>query len=114
MLRKLFLLSLIILTPMHSLAALQMPFAHQTGAVNVEAVEVSQRPCHQDVTTLSDEDLSLTQAAGCNACTLCMAFGFSPRHFAIMPDHFSMFFNVIKKTSFISYDSLGLNKPPIL
>jgi hypothetical protein len=118
MLRKLFLFSLIILTPLHSLAALQMPFDHQTGVTGItviEAVDVSQHPCHQDVTkTSTDEDLSLTQAADCNACTLCMAFGFSPVNLAMMPDHFSMIVSASKQTRFISHDSLGLNKPPIL
>jgi hypothetical protein len=118
MLRKLFLFSLIILTPMHSLAALQMPFDHQTGVTGVniaKAVDVSQHPCHQEVTnTPTDEDLSSTQNTACNACTLCMAFGFFPLHLAMMPDHFSMIINASKQTSFISHDSLGLSKPPIL
>lgn len=118
MLRKLFLFSLIILTPLHSLAALQMPFGHETGVTGVavfKVADVSQHPCHQDVAnTSTDEDLSSTQTAACNACTLCMAFGFSPVHLAMMPDHFSTIFNASKQTRFISHDSLGLNKPPIL
>lgn len=115
MLRKILLISLIILAPAHSLAALQMPFEHQTGVAVIKAVDASQHPCHQDVANGSvDEDFSLTQNAACNACTLCMAFGFSPNHFAMMPNLFPMMFNVIKKTSFISYDSPNLKKPPIL
>lgn len=115
MLRRFFLISLIILTPMHALAALQMPFDHQTGPTITQAVDVVQHPCHQDVTNVSsDEDRSLAQNTSCNACTLCMAFGLSPLHLAMMPNHFSMIFNASKRIRFISHDSLGLSKPPIL
>ena len=115
MLRKLLLISLIILAPLHSLAALQMPFERQTEVTAIQAVDVAQHSCHQDVTNApNDEDISLTQTTGCNACSLCMAFGLSPYHLAITPNQFSMIFNASKSISFISYDSLGLNKPPIL
>lgn len=115
MLRKLLLISLIILAPMHSLAALQMPLNSQTEVNSMQPVEVAQHPCHQEVTnTPNDEDLSLTQTSGCNACALCMAFGFSPHHPVINPNYFSMIFNVIKRIGFASHDSSGLNKPPIL
>ena len=115
MLRKLLLISLTILAPMHSLAALQMPFERQTEVTAIQAVDVAQHSCHQDVTNApNDEDISLTQTTGCNACSLCMAFGLSPYHLAITPNQFSMIFNASKSISFISYDSLGLNKPPIL
>lgn len=113
--KKLFLISLIFLTPVHSLAALQMPLEHQSRVSNTKLVDLTQLPCHQDMATASiDEDVSVTQAASCNACTLCMAFGFSPLHLVIMPNHFSMSFIASKKISFISHDSFGLNKPPIL
>jgi hypothetical protein len=113
--KKLFLISLIFLTPVHSLAALQMPFEHQSRASITNAEDATQYSCHQDMANISiDEDHSVTQASTCNACTLCMAFGFSPLHLAMMPNHFSMSFNTVKKTSFISHDSSGLNKPPIL
>jgi len=115
MLRKLLLISLTILAPMHSLAALQMPFDHKTEVSTIQSVDVVQHSCHQDVTNApNDEDISLTQTTGCNACSLCMAFGLSPYHLAITPNQFSMIFNASKSISFISYDSLGLNKPPIL
>ena len=113
MLRKLLLISLTILAPMHSLAALQMPFDHKTEVSTIQSVDVAQHSCHQDVTNApNDEDLSMT--TGCNACSLCMAFGLSPYHLAITPNQFSMIFNASKRIIFISYDSLGLNKPPIL
>ena len=115
MLRKLLLISLTILAPMHSLAALQMPFDRQMEVTVIQSADVVQHPCHQDVTNApNDEDISLTQTTGCNACSLCMAFGLSPYHLAITPNQFSMIFNASKSISFISYDSLGLNKPPIL
>lgn len=115
MLKKFLLISLIILAPMHSLAALQMPFDHQTETPIIKAIDVSQHPCHQDAANIpNDEDLSPAQTMGCNACTLCMAFGVSPYYLAITPNQFSMIFNVSKRISFISYDPLGLNKPPIL
>ena len=114
MLRKLLLISLTILAPMHSLAALQMPFDHKTEVSTIQSVDVAQHSCHQDVTNASnDEDLSMTQTMGCNACSLCMAFGLSPYHLAITPNQFSMIFNASKRINFISYDPLGLNKPPI-
>ncbi|MBT8616220.1 hypothetical protein G6652_03115 [Polynucleobacter paneuropaeus] len=100
---------------MHSLAALQMPFDRQTEVTIMQPVEVVQHPCHQEVTnTPNDKDPSLTHTTGCNSCTLCMAFGFSPHHLVITPNHFSMIFNVSKRISFNSHDSSGLNKPPIL
>ncbi len=115
MLKKLLLISLIILSPAHSLAALQMPYEHQNRITNIQETGVSQHSCHQGVAnTPIDEDLSLTQTTACNACTLCMAFGFSPLNLVVMPDLFSMVINVGKETSFISHDSLGVNKPPIL
>jgi hypothetical protein len=115
MLKKLFLISLIFLTPVHSLAALQMPFEHQSKVSNTKLLDATQHPCHQDMANTSiDEDISVTQSASCNACTLCMAFGFSPLHLVMMADHFSVIFNASKKTSFISHDSFGLIKPPIL
>lgn len=113
--KKLFLISLIFLTPVHSLAALQMPFEHQSKVSNTKLLDATQHPCHQDMANTSiDEDISVTQSASCDACTLCMAFGFSPLHLVMMPDHFPVIFNASKKTSFISYDSFGLIKPPIL
>ena len=115
MLRKLLLISLIILAPMHSLAALQISFDRQTEVTSIQSVDVVQHACHQDVTnTPNDEDPSLTHTTGCNACTLCMAFGFSPQHLAITPNYFSMISNVSKRISFTSHDSSSLNKPPIL
>jgi len=115
MLRKFLLISLIILAPMHSLAALQMPFDRQMEVTVIQSADVAQHPCHQDVTNApNDEDPSLTQNMGCNACTLCMAFGLTPYHLGITPNQFSIIFNASKRMSFTSHDSLGLKKPPIL
>jgi hypothetical protein len=114
MLRKLLLISLIILAPMQSWAALQMPFEHQAGEVNIEVVEAPQHPCHQDVASSSnDEKLSSAQSSSCNACTLCMAFGFFLLDPLISPDRFSMTFKT-SDVDFVSHDVLALNKPPIL
>ena len=58
MLRKLLLISLTILAPMHSLAALQMPFDHKTEVSTIQSVDVAQHSCHQDVTNApNDEDI---------------------------------------------------------
>jgi hypothetical protein len=113
--KKLFLISLIFLTPVHSSAALQMPFEHQSRASNTKLADATQHPCHQEAVNIqNDEDLSVTQATTCHACTLCMAFGFSPLYLAMIPDHFSMSFEASNRASFISHSPLGLNKPPIL
>lgn len=114
MLRKLLLISLIILAPMQSWAALQMPFDHQARIANFEVVEVSQHPCHQDTASASsDEKLSSADSSSCNACTLCMAFGFFSLEPTISPNHFSMTFKT-SDVNFESHDVLALIKPPIL
>jgi len=55
MLRKLLLISLTILAPMHSLAALQMPFDHKTEVSTIQSVDVAQHSCHQDVTNAPND-----------------------------------------------------------
>ena len=113
MIRKLLLISLIILAPIQSLAALQMPFEHQAGVTNVEIVEISQHPCHQDIASSSDEKPSSIESSSCNACTLCMAFGFFSLESAIGSNHFSMTYKT-SDVNFESNDVLALIKPPIL
>ena len=77
----------------------------------------SSHPCHQESfanTSGDNGESSHAEKAGCNSCTLCMAFGlpvfFSPK---LGQGDFTQRFFVSLKT-FQSQDLASLNKPPIL
>jgi len=127
MLRKLFLISLIALMPIQSWAVLDMSFKHQ--AVEAQAAipgaearsqassAPSSHPCHQESLANISGDIGESnhaENAGCNSCTLCMAFGlpffFSPN---LAQGDFTQRFFVSLET-FQSQDLASLNKPPIL
>jgi hypothetical protein len=121
MLRKLFISSLIALIPIQSWAVLDMGFQHQMG--NTQAVHATEEAkssghsCHQESLANKAVDIgefSHVEKAGCNSCTLCMAFGlpvfFSPD---LGLNEFSQRFFVSLET-FQSQDLASLNKPPIL
>jgi hypothetical protein len=121
MLRKLFISSLIALMPIQSWAVLDMGFQHQLDngqALHVtEEAKSSAHPCHQEsLATISGDigESNHAENAGCNSCTLCMAFGlpffFSPN---LAQGDFTQRFFVGLET-FQSQDLASLNKPPIL
>lgn len=121
MLRKLFLSSLIALMPIQSWAVLNMGFQHQVGNAQVvhatEEVRSSAHPCHQEsaANTSGDHgDSSHAENAGCNSCTLCMAFGlpFSFSSDLSLGDFGQRF--VVSLQTFKSQDLAALSKPPIL
>ena len=111
MLKKILLISLVCLAPMQSWAAVQMPFQH---VPTIEIVEVTQHPCHQEmVSSSSEEDISSAHSNNCNACTLCMTFGFFVSNYSSYQERFSVSFRTTE-ISFESQDVLTLIKPPIL
>lgn len=121
MLRKLFLSSLIALMPIQSWAVLSMGFQHQVGNAQVvhatEEVKSSAHPCHQEsvANTSGDHgDSSHAENAGCNSCTLCMAFGLplSLSSDLSLGDFGQRF--LLSPRIFQSQDLATLNKPPIL
>lgn len=121
MLRKFFLSSLIALMPIQSWAVLDMGLQHQLGKNEVvhasEEAKSSVHPCHQQSLANTSGDIeasSHAENAGCNSCTLCMAFG--------VPLFFSTDLNfgdfgqrfLAGLQSFQSQDLATLSKPPIL
>jgi hypothetical protein len=121
MLRKFFISSLIALMPIQSWAVLDMGFQHQVGLTQVvdatQESKLNAHPCHQEslVNQSGDSEESIhTESAGCNSCTLCMAFGlpvfFGPK---LGQGDFSQRFFVSLET-FQSRDPASLIKPPIL
>ncbi len=121
MFRKLFITSLIALMPIQSWAVLDMGFQHQVGVTQVvdatQEAKSNAHPCHQEsLTNQSDDGGESIHAenAGCNSCTLCMAFGL-PVFFGPKLDQvdFSQRFFVSLET-FQSQDPAILIKPPIL
>lgn len=121
MLRKLFLSSLIALMPIQSWAVLNMGFQHQGGNTQVvhtsEEVKSSAHPCHQESLANTSGDVgesSHAEKAGCNSCTLCMAFGL-PFSLSsdLSPGDFGQRFLLSPRT-FQSQDLATLSKPPIL
>jgi hypothetical protein len=121
MLRKLFLSSLIALMPIQAWAVLDMGFQHQvsnTQAVHAaEDIKSSAHPCHQESVGNTAGDIgesSHAENAGCNSCTLCMAFGlpFSLSLDLSLGDFGQRF--VMSLQTFQSQDLATLSKPPIL
>lgn len=114
MLRKIFLISLVLLLPVQAWAGLDMSFKHQTNMTGVAAQEISHN-CHQ-ASASNEEGVKLSaqsEGNGCNSCALCIGFGFIPTHSSFNQITFTAFFNS-GKTSFASRDVSALIKPPIL
>jgi hypothetical protein len=118
---KLFITSLIALMPIQSWAVLDMGFQHQVGVTQVvdatQEAKSNAHPCHQESLTNQSGDGGESihaENAGCNSCTLCMAFGL-PVFFGPKLDQvdFSQRFFVSLET-FQSQDPASLIKPPIL
>jgi hypothetical protein len=114
MLKKMFLISLVLLLPVQAWAGLDMSFKHQTNTTGVAAQEISHN-CHQASAT-NEEGVKLSaqsEGNGCNSCALCIGFGFIPTHSSFNQIAFTGTFHS-SKTSFASRDVSALIKPPIL
>jgi len=119
MLRKIFLVFLVMLTPVQAWAVLDM------GMQKVLVIPVSQmqesvvaHPCHQDgdVAQHSMDSHNAIEVSGdrCYSCTLCMAFGLLPNSVsALITDRFTQTFSTPLKT-LTGIDLSVANKPPIL
>lgn len=115
MLRKIFLISLILILPVQVWAGLDMSFKHQAVVVDVEAKEISHN-CHQDGVASNEDGVKLnsqSESGGCYACALCVGVGFVPTYTSINQPAFSTVFRSAK-ASFDSSDVSSLIKPPIL
>jgi hypothetical protein len=115
MLKKLALIFLILTLPIQAWAVSDMPFKHSSVVVGVET-QKSSHSCHQDL-KISTADNSVPQNQpqdnSCNSCILCMAFAPYSYQLPISPISYSPTSNV-GNTSFASYDTPALSKPPIL
>ena len=119
MLRKIFLVFLVMLTPVQAWAVLDM------GMQKVLVIPVSQmqesvvaHPCHQDgdVAQHSMDSQQAIEVSGdrCYSCTLCMAFGLLPNSVGLLvADRYSQTFHTTLKT-LMGIDSSVVIKPPIL
>jgi len=115
MLKKLVLIFLILTLPIQAWAVSDMPFKHPSVVVAVEA-QKSSHSCHQDL-KISTVDNSVPQNqpqdSGCNSCMLCMAF--APYSYQSLTSQISYSpTSNVGNTSFASYDTPALSKPPIL
>ena len=114
MLKKIFLISLVLLLPVQAWAGLDMSFKHQTNMTGVAAQEISHN-CHQ-ASASNEEGAKLSaqsEGNGCNSCALCMAFCFTLAQFFIGTTDFSQIY-APGQINFVSHDTSALKKPPIL
>jgi len=119
MLRKIFLVFLVILTPVQAWAVLDMGMQKMlVTPVSQMHESVSAHPCHQDgdVAQHSLDSHQAIEVSGdrCYSCTLCMAFGLLPNSVpALITDRFTQTFSTSLKT-LTGIDLSVANKPPIL
>lgn len=118
---KLFLSILIALMPIQSWAVLDMRLQHQMGITqavySTDEDNPNAHPCHQESVAKTAGDVgesSHAENAGCNSCTLCMAFGlpFSISSNLSLGDFGQRF--LVSPRTFQSQDLATLSKPPIL
>ncbi|NCX40551.1 MAG: hypothetical protein EBX07_03515 [Burkholderiaceae bacterium] len=119
MLRKIFLVFLVMLTPVQAWAVLDMGMQKMHAApVSQMQESVAAHPCHQDgdATQQSLDSHQAIEVSGdrCYSCTLCMAFGLLPNSVpALITDRFTQTFSTSLKT-LTGIDLSVANKPPIL
>ncbi len=119
MLRKIFLVFLVMLTPVQAWAVLDMGIQKiLVTPVSQMQESVAAHPCHQndDVAQYSMDSHQAIEVSGdrCYSCTLCMAFGLLPDSFpALITDRFTQTFSTSLKT-LTGIDLSVANKPPIL
>lgn len=115
MLKKLALTFLILSLPIQAWAVSEMPFKYQSSKAGVET-QKSSHSCHQELkASIADDSVSQNQPqdSGCNSCSLCMAFAPYSYQLLISKISYSLTSN-IGNSSFASYDTPALSKPPIL
>ncbi|MEY3353112.1 MAG: hypothetical protein RL533_1422 [Pseudomonadota bacterium] len=119
MLRKIFLVFLVMLTPVQAWAVLDMGMQKMHAApVSQMQESVAAHPCHQygDAAQQSLDSHQAIEVSGdrCYSCTLCMAFGLLPNSVpALITDRFTQTFSTSLKT-LTGIDLSVANKPPIL
>jgi len=119
MLRKIFLVFLVILTPVQAWAVLDMGMQKMlVTPVSQMQESVVAHPCHQDgdVAQHSLDSHNAIEVSGdrCYSCTLCMAFGLLTNSVpALITDRFTQTFSTFLKT-LTGIDLSVANKPPIL
>jgi hypothetical protein len=119
MLRKIFLVFLVMLTPVQAWAVLDMGMQKMlVTPVSQMQESVAAHPCHQygDAAQHSMDSNQVIEVSGdrCFSCTLCMAFGLSPNSVGLMvADRYSQTFHTTLKT-LTGIDLSVANKPPIL
>jgi hypothetical protein len=119
MLRKIFLVFLVMLTPVQAWAVLDMGMQKMlVTPVSQIQESVAAHPCHQDgdATQHSMDSHQAIEASGdrCYSCTLCMAFALLHDSVpALITDRFTQTFSTSLKT-LTGIDLSVANKPPIL
>ena len=119
MLRKIFLVFLVMLTPVQAWAVLDMGMQKQlVTPVSQMQESVAAHPCHQngDAAQHSMDSHQAIEVSGdrCYSCTLCMAFALLPDSVpALITDRFTQTFSTSLKT-LTGIDLSVANKPPIL
>ena len=119
MLRKIFLVFLVMLTPVQAWAVLDMGMQKMLATpVSQMQESVAAHPCHQDgdAAQHSMDSHQAIEVSGdrCYSCTLCMAFGLLPNSVpALITDRFTQTFSTSLKT-LTGIDLSVANKPPIL
>jgi hypothetical protein len=119
MLRKIFLVFLVMLTPVQAWAVLDMGMQKMHAApVSQMQESVAAHPCHQDgdAAQHSMDSHQAIEVSGdrCYSCTLCMAFALLPDSVpALITDRFTQTFSTSLKT-LTGIDLSVANKPPIL
>lgn len=119
MLRKIFLVFLVMLTPVQAWAVLDMGMQKMlVTPVSQMQESVAAHPCHQDgdATQQSLDSHQAIEVSGdrCYSCTLCMAFALLPNSVsALITDRFTQTFSTSLKT-LTGIDLSVANKPPIL
>jgi len=119
MLRKIFLVFLVMLTPVQAWAVLDMGMQKMlVTPVSQIQESVAAHPCHQDgdAAQHSMDSHQAIEVSGdrCYSCTLCMAFALLPDSVpALITDRFTQTFSTSLKT-LTGIDLSVANKPPIL
>ncbi|NCV94178.1 MAG: hypothetical protein EBW34_03640 [Burkholderiaceae bacterium] len=119
MLKKIFLVFLVMLTPVQAWAVLDMGMQKMlVTPVSQMQESVAAHPCHQDgdAAQHSMDSHQAIEVSGdrCYSCTLCMAFALLPDSVpALITDRFTQTFSTSLKT-LTGIDLSVANKPPIL
>ena len=119
MLKKIFLVFLVMLTPVQAWAVLDMGIQKMlVNPMSQMQESVGAHSCHQDgdAAQHSMDSHQAIEVSGdrCYSCTLCMAFALLPDSFpALITDRFTQTFSTSLKT-LTGIDLSVANKPPIL